>query len=112
MSQKFTPKQLSKSLAADIAPALEVLFRGVADRRAVDGTFRDLFEEIRVGVLRRKSQVIVSPYANVSDELWLDAHELAADEIYEVEKRERDPSHDEIDRAFEKMQELKMDGVA
>lgn len=107
--QKFTAKELARTLASDIRPAIEAAFRVHGLGLSTEASLRDLFDSISAEFAKLKNHVIVSPYSNVSDDAWSEAYEEAAERIYEKEGADREPTFEEIDRMLETRHERSQD---
>jgi hypothetical protein len=64
-------------------------------------------EAVRNALQERKR----SPYSNVSGAAWRQAHEWAADKIWNQEKSEREPTQEEIETALDEIDEHEQLGI-
>lgn len=102
---KYSPAQLAKEVARSMVQDLEHVLRLADAGKPISGAVQDMADALTARIMRYRSQIITSPYDNVSDEEWAEAHCEAAQTIYEAEDVERQPTHEEIDAALESMRE-------
>jgi hypothetical protein len=103
--EKFTLSGASSSIALDLQEQISLMIRLRKQGHPVYALAADLADLIVAEVHRVARHVVTSPYQDVSDSDWREAYEEAAQDIYEREDIEREPTQEEIDHALESITE-------